>query len=152
MFETYDSTFFLIIGIACLIALVPAIFFILTLQKTLTTISPENRKMQPGQVWLMLIPLFNLVWQFIVVDRISDSIAAECRRLNIPLSEKRPSYNIGLAYCILTIAGALIPFISLGGLVTWIVYWVKVAEYNKLMIDNQSNFMLDAERNVFHNT
>jgi len=41
--------------------LVPGIFFLLTLQNTLKVISPENRKMQPSNVWLMFIPLFNII-------------------------------------------------------------------------------------------
>ena|SRR5690242_14728159 len=78
--------------------LIPAIFFLLTLQNTLRAISPENRRMPPSNVWLLFIPLFNLVWQFIVVDRISQSIGAECARLNIPVTDPKPTYSIGLEY------------------------------------------------------
>jgi hypothetical protein len=73
--------------------LIPAIFYLITLQKTLETIVPENRKMPPGQVWLLLIPLFNYIWQFFTVSNIADSIKAECERLNIPINEDRPTYN-----------------------------------------------------------
>ena len=130
--------------------LIPGIFFLLTLQNTLKAISPENRRMPPGNVWLLFIPLFNIVWQFIVVDKIAQSIATECTRLNIPVTERKPTYGIGLAWNIcnfFTIIPILGPFASL---VTFIIYWVKVADYKKLIQANQNDFLLDAERNIFH--
>ncbi len=58
-------------------------------------ISEENRKMNPSHVWFMLIPIFNIVWQFIMVSRIAESIGEECIRLNIP--GKMPSQLTALA-------------------------------------------------------
>lgn len=127
-----------------LLFLVPAIFFLITQQNTLKSIQPQNRMMQPGQVWLQVIPLFNFVWQFIVVSRISQSIEKELsseglfsfeERGETPVVvEAKPTYGIGIAYCILyccmmlpLIKGlAVIPLI-----VCWIVYWVKLAGYKK---------------------
>ena len=31
----------------------------------------------PSQVWLMLIPLFGIAWQFILINRISESLKSE---------------------------------------------------------------------------
>ncbi|MEO8820442.1 MAG: hypothetical protein ABI267_05700 [Ginsengibacter sp.] len=143
------SEWILIFLIFIPILLLPAIFFLLTLQKTLETISPENRKMPPSNVWLMFIPLFNIVWQFIIVDKISQSLAAECARLNIPTKDPKPTYNIGLAWNICNTL-SFIPFVGLAALVTFILYWVKVSEFKTLMKGNQHNYMLDAERNIFH--
>lgn len=144
------------IFIVLLLALIPAIFFLLTLQKTLKAIAYESRLMQPGQVWLLLIPLFNLVWIFITVIRISDSIKNECERLNIAVNETRPTYGIGLAMSILYIAGSGLyqsriiqmagTLLSLAGVICWIIYWVKVNDYRKLIIANKDNFMFDIER------
>jgi len=50
------------------IILLPTIFYLITLQNTLHQVKFENRKMQPGQVWLCLIPLFGVIWQFFVVN------------------------------------------------------------------------------------
>jgi hypothetical protein len=36
--------------------LLPAIFFLLTLQRALGRCSPESRTMEPGEVWLLLYP------------------------------------------------------------------------------------------------
>lgn len=131
------------------IILLPGIFFLLTLQNTLKIISPENRKMPPANVWLLFIPLFNIVWQFIVVDKISESIGAECARLNITATENKPTYSIGLAWNICNLL-SIIPFVGFAVLVLFILYWVKVNEYKNLIKANQNNFMLDAERNIFY--
>lgn len=128
-----DGVGIFFILIFCCAGLVVAIFFLLTLQKTLQRCAPESRTMEPGQVWLMLIPLFNIVWQFIVVQRISASLANEYRRRNIPI-EPEPGKMIGLAYCILGVCG-IIPILgilaSIACLVCWIIYWVKIGGYSE---------------------
>ncbi len=106
--------------------------------------------MPAGYVWLMFVPIFNIVWQFIMVGRIADSIRVECIRLNIPAREERPTYNIGLAFCICSLAGFIPVLGPLAVLIIWIMYWVKVNEFKKLIIANKDNFLLDAERQVFH--
>jgi len=67
------GTFSLIV-IAFVIFLIPTILFLLTLQNTLKRVCKKNRMIEPGQVWLNLIPLFNIVWQFIMINRIADSL------------------------------------------------------------------------------
>lgn len=153
-----------------LVLLIPAIFFVITQQKTLKAVQPENRRMHPGLVWLQIIPLFNYVWAFIVVRRIADSLAQQYAALQsdnilgvadedaLKLVGKRPTYGIGLAYCVLllclpllTIAGTIfsdpksenpgyyatfgfaLMALGLAVLICWIVYWVQLAGYkNKL--------------------
>lgn len=114
------------------LSLIPQIFYLLTIQNTLYAISSENRKMQPGQVWLSLIPLFGLVWQFIIVNRLADSLKDEFVSKNLKIDEERPGIGIGLAYCIL-FACSLIPFVGfvtvIGGLICWIIYWSKINDY-----------------------
>ena len=114
------------------LSLIPLIFYLLTIQNTLYAISSENRKMQPGQVWLSLIPLFGLVWQFIIVNRLADSLKDEFVSKNIKIDEERPGIGIGLAYCIL-FACSVIPFVGfvtvIGGLICWIIYWSKINDY-----------------------
>lgn len=149
LFSMPGGTEWILIFIFLLIAVVPLIFFLLNLQNTLKVISEENRRMSPFNVWLMFIPFFNIVWQFILVDRIADSISSECTRLNIPIKENRPTYGIGLSWNICNCV-TFIPIIGLAALVTLILYWVKVSEFKNLIKANQNNFMLDAERNIFH--
>lgn len=124
-----------------IIALLPTIFFLLTLQNTLKAIRGENRKMNPGEVWLMLIPFFGLIWLFIVVGRIADSIADECESRQIGLSDNRPTYNLGIAFGVCSLC-SVIPmlgvFSAIAALVLWIIYWVKVNNYRILFGKNQN--------------
>ena len=117
-------------------AIIAQVFYLLTLQNLLKEVKEQNRKIDPGQVWLIFIPLFGLVWQFIVVNRIADTLKAELSDRNISSSEDRPGLNLGIAYCALLCAGVL-PGIgglaSLAGLVCWIIYWVKMNEFKKLL-------------------
>ncbi|MBX3256014.1 MAG: hypothetical protein KF862_17900 [Chitinophagaceae bacterium] len=142
--------------IVLLLILVPGIFYLLTLQKTLSVISPLSRMMSPQQVWLLLIPLFNIVWHFIMVSRLSDSIKNECARLHIPLKEEKPAYSLGIGImCLYLVAvvinssgiapviGSLLVLASFTG---WIVYWVKINSYKNLITANHDNFLLDVER------
>lgn len=132
----------LIIFFALLITIVPAIFYILNLQSTLQAISPENRRMVPANVWLLLIPVFGIIWHFIIVNKMSESIKAESVNNNILITEVKPGYNIGLAMCILSCV-SIIPvigiFASLGGLVCWIMYWVKINTYKNLILEARNN-------------
>ena len=69
--EGFFVLFFLIILAACI---VPVIFFLLQLQKLLNACTPGSRQMEPGMVWLNLIPLFGLGWMiYTVIDLIEPS-------------------------------------------------------------------------------
>ena len=119
--------------IIAVIMLIPVIFYLLTVQKALTRCSPESRAMSPGLVWLMLIPLFNLVWHFFLVLNTAKSLGAEFKKRGIAGPES-PGKGIGLAMAILPlvswvpIVGA---FAGIGYLVCWIIYWVKIAGFSK---------------------
>jgi|SRR5690625_3254822 len=124
-----------IIGIL-IVFLIIKILFLLTLQKTFDAISRENRKMDSGQVWLLLIPFFALAWNFIVIDKLADSLKLECEARNIPIEEGRPGYTIGLAYSILA-CSFIIPYLNfiswMGSLVCGIIFWVKINNYKKAL-------------------
>ncbi len=145
----------LFIGI---IVLLPTIFYLITLQKTLKEVSEENRKLPAGQVWLILIPLFGLIWQYIVVNRIANSLKAEFAKRNITIEQNKPGIGVGLAYCSLhcfrliivlffaamviskqnNIAAQFIPLVGLivstAAFIFWIIYWVKIADYKSRLI------------------
>ena len=127
----------LILILCILIIIAPAILFLLTLQKALSRCSPENRTMPPGWVWMMLIPLFNVFWQFILVSHIARSLAREFQGRNIPAGPY-PGRNVGMAWCVLNVSsGSLLAVMSafgyvlgLGALICWISYWVKISGYS----------------------
>jgi hypothetical protein len=151
-FNNYGLSAILVLVMLALL-LIPTILYLITLQKALEAVSAENRQMPPGQVWLSLIPLFNFVWMFFVVNKIADSFQLECYRLNIPTTELKSTKGIGSAKNILRIC-TFIPFLSvfanIGFIICWIIYWVKVNQIKNLSIANRDNLILDAERGIFH--
>jgi len=133
--DTLTAIFGLIgglIGLAIFLAI--AIFFILNQQKVLKSCAPENRALEPGLVWLYLIPIFNLFWCFWIVIKTRDSLAAEFRSREKDSSGENFGYSVGLAWCICSIA-SIIPLLGLlvaiAGLVCFILYWIKMADYAK---------------------
>jgi hypothetical protein len=110
--------------------LLPTVFYLLTLQKALTRCHPNHRLMQPGLVWLLLIPVFNLVWQFFVVINLAGSLEKEFNARGIE-TEPAPGKAVGMAMSILNITG-MIPYVGIltgiGALVCWIIHWVKIAD------------------------
>jgi hypothetical protein len=124
--------------------LIPAIFYLLTLQKVLAKCSPASRTMQPGMVWLSLIPLFNLIWNFFVVMGVANSLGNEFARRGIPSPEALPGKSIGLAMCICVACG-IVPLLgalaSLAAFVLWIIYWIKIANYSGMLGELQPAIM-----------
>lgn len=127
---------FVVLAIVLLLVL-PTIFYLITLQKALSRCRPENRLMQPGLVWLNLIPVFNLIWQFFTVIYVAQSLEKECTARTISC-EPEPGKSVGLAMCIMNITGA-IPYVGIltgiGSLVCWIMHWIKVAEYSGKLLN-----------------
>ncbi len=104
---------------------VVAVFFLLNLRDLLRHVAPHNRMMRPDQVWLNLIPLFNLVWIFITIIKVRDSVRYEFQSRNWAQNGDF-GYGVGLAAAILSIVswGPL----GLAAFVCWIIYWVRTSE------------------------
>jgi len=130
------------LGILCFVlavAVVPAIFYFLTLQKALSRVHRSNRLMEPGLVWLGFIPLFHLVWSFVIATRVPDSLRNEFQ------DQRRDAggdygKGVGLANAIL---GAVsFPLLWISGfsmivapvgfvrLALFIIFWTKIADYS----------------------
>ena len=122
-----------IVGGMLLVGLVIAIFFFLTLSKALTRCHPRNRTMEPGMVWLNFIPLFNIVWQFITVNRVAESLSNEFYERGWDRPGEDYGKSIGTTYCIMNVLGC-IPYcgaiFAIIRLVCFIIYWVKIANYS----------------------
>jgi ABC-type antimicrobial peptide transport system permease subunit len=113
-----------------------AIAYILTLSRALQKCSPSSRTMQPAMVWLLLIPLFNLIWNFLIVNAISESLTKEFRLRGVLFFESEPGKRIGMPMAVCG-ACSVIPILgilaSLAYFVLWIVYWVKVSGFSKML-------------------
>ncbi len=70
---------FLVLPLLILI-LVLVVLYLLTLQRALARCSAEVRALSPQLVWLMFIPLANVVWNFVLVVALSRSLGREFRR------------------------------------------------------------------------
>ncbi|HAW97419.1 MAG TPA: hypothetical protein DCX67_02700 [Opitutae bacterium] len=119
------------IGIAALLA-----YFV---SNWLNEVPEEDRAMTPGQVWLLLIPIFSLYWQFRVYmldvpqsfknyfDRRGNQAVGDCGK------------NMGMWLCICTF-GSMIPLlgslVGIVGLVLLVLWMVKIHELkNKIIAD-----------------
>ncbi len=127
----------LILLILILVIIAPFILFLLTLQKALSRCSPENQACPPGWVWFLFVPLFNIIWLFVLVSKIALSLEREFQARSIPV-ERNPGRNLGMTWGVLNLAsGSLMTFSPvlgyaclLGAFVCWISYWVKISAYS----------------------
>jgi hypothetical protein len=66
------------------IFVVPAILYLIALQRAPERCSLRARTVCPSQVWLMLIPAFSLVWHFLLVNHIARSLRNELVARGMP--------------------------------------------------------------------
>lgn len=104
------------------------ICYLLTLP--LKRLPEQYRLMAPGQVWLLLIPCFNLVWNFFVYQRIADSLKAYFDSVGDP-TVGDCGKGVGLWYAI-SVCCCLVPCLNyiawLPALILLIIYLVKIHE------------------------
>ena len=120
-----------------LVVIIPSIFYLLCVQKTLKLAGPEHRKMGPSLVWLMLVPMVGFVWHFFMVKHVSDSVKSWANANEQNVGDA--GWSIGLTGCILTCA-CILPSVGwlcgIGSLVCLTVWWTKVAKFNQMMASN----------------
>ena len=111
-----------------LVGLVIYILVLVAMSKCLGAVSPRNRRMEPGQAWLNLIPFFNLVWLILSVLRIAESLEDEFedRRL-------RGDGDYGKTIGIVFYVGQLVCFPV--GLVCGIMYMMKLNGYSRELLE-----------------
>jgi hypothetical protein len=146
-----------IVGVVLAVVLVIAIFYLLTLQKALSRVSQRNRLMEPGMVWLMLIPCVNIVWQFMIAVNVPGSLRNEFRDRG---RDDGSDYgkSLALTQAILGIVSGVVSNVldtvpdlkrmglvisgvgSLVGFVLFILFWVKIANYSsQLAMDDRGD-------------
>jgi hypothetical protein len=127
-----------------IIFLILYIIFISTIADVLRYVREENRKADPLSAWYLLIPIFNIIWFYILVFKISKAIHNEYISRNLSIN-KYPTLILGLLSAILvplSITSHLIDFdnynitISLDnasviGRVIWLIYFAQLYQYKK---------------------
>lgn len=130
--------FIVIALIGLLIGLAIAILFLLNLQNVLKEVDSKNREVPDSNVWLMLIPLFNVVYGFILYPKICDSVKKEYAYRGFEASHSFQR-ELAIAMPILTLC-SIIPFLGalagIANLVIFIIFWVKMAEYKNYLKAN----------------
>ena len=140
-FSPMDVVLIVFIFIVLALSFLPTVFYCLTLQKTLHRVSPKNRAMAPGLVWLLCIPLFSLVWHFYVVLSMAKSLGAEFTERQA-VTEPAPGKSLGLVLCLLhaffelslalplSSHGVIIVWLcGVSALICWVIYWIKISGY-----------------------
>lgn len=158
MFYFYDPTLLVLLWVLLLIGSITLlVFFILTLVAAMNCLdrcARRNRDMEPGMVWLSLIPLFGYVWSYFVVIRVEEALTREykTRGLRQPKDFGQP---LGLAALICWHAGVLLcwlgigilGFLAAGGL--FIPYWQGLLKYQKQLPDRRRDDRYDEDEDDY---
>ena len=117
-------------------------FYANTIRRTLLLIAPENRLMSPEQAWLLIIPLFNIYWNFSVASRLADSLTNEFYDRKIA-EEENPGRIAGVWYAWLfllsniPLPAFILVTIGLLSIVYFVGYWVKVNNFRNLLVEHE---------------
>jgi amino acid transporter len=114
------------------------VFFLLTLSRCLSRIRERNRDMQPGLVWLYLIPCVDMVWAFFMIIYTAGSLRKEYQDRGWRTADEQFGQGVGLGFAVCYVL-ANIPYIGglfgLAALVCFIIYWVQIAGYSKRLVE-----------------
>jgi hypothetical protein len=143
------------------VALIIHVLFLLNLHRTLNAVSERNRELAPGLVWLSLIPLFNIIWNPIMVPKISNSLRREYEDRGWPTDGEGFARTSGLIWAwggVVNIAFSVAqnvaqaadagPMAMVFGLigcplgltifVCWIMFWVQTYQYRNRLDSERS--------------
>ena len=90
--------------------------------------------MEPGQAWLNLIPLFHLVWQFITVIRVAESLRKEFRSRGLAKREEDFGKGLGITMSVMRLITCTWPI----SIICYIIYFARISGYSKrLALDDE---------------
>lgn len=117
---------------------VALVFFLIAQQRNLRVGGRYGADMRPGLVWLQLIPIFSLGWQFYVLSCATRGIKGWAAAKREDVGDAGSA--IGLSCCILScvhlVSYCVAPLnclVSPAVLITWIIYWVKLVRFTQRM-------------------
>ena len=97
-------------GVLLLLSFILTLMYVAAEGRALTACGPRQRTLEPGLVWLNVVPVFHLFWKFWTAAQIAASLGREFDSRGL-----RTNFNFGRA------AGALVPVVAL---VARFVFWV----------------------------
>lgn len=114
-------------------------FVCFNLYKALKQVKPQNQKLKPYIIWLLLIPGVHLMVNFIIVPLLSDSLKEELADRDFDIQE-RPGFTVGLAYSILTLTAnipifplPIMSILSIAFLIVLVWFIFKINWYRKIL-------------------
>ena len=115
--------------IGVVIGLAVAVVICLVLFNCAKRVPAQFRKQEPGMIWLLLIPCFNLVWNFFVFPKLSQGLKAYFDSVGrTDVGDCGAGIGLGYSICV---ACCIIPFANWiagpAALVLLIIYLVKVS-------------------------
>jgi len=125
-----------VMGIAVLAGLAISLFICWLLYGCFEAVPEKYRALSPGQVWLLMIPLFNIIWNFWVFpglsksyqayfDSVGDTSVGDC------YAQVAQWLSICGAVCFVPCLGG---FAGMGYLVLLIIYLIRAIELkNKIL-------------------
>ncbi|MBN9518831.1 hypothetical protein J0H58_09985 [bacterium] len=129
-------------GIACfllLVAFILSVGLMATLSRVLGRVRPELRRMEPGEVWVNLIPVVNLVWAVVTVERVGESVRADLTARGA--ATKKDAYGKTAGVIALVLLGVVLLLPPAGvvtvpfALIYTVVYWVQMNGYARRLRD-----------------
>ena len=82
-----------------LLVLLPGVLYLLNLQRAMEAVDAELRPMAPGMVWLLVVPLVNIVWMFFVVIHLKTGYA-KMGAVSRLTAASNGGYGVWLAFAI----------------------------------------------------
>ena len=123
-----------IVGLIVMLAINAVVCWLVS--SSLAKVPAEHRKMEPGKVWLLMIPCFSLVWNFFVFQRVPESFQsyfASIGRQDLGDCGKQ----IGLWYAICG-ACSVVPFLNyLAGPAGLVLLILNLVKFNQLKSEIQ---------------
>lgn len=127
-------------------------FYARSVRKLFLEIAEANRFLQPNQAWLLVIPLFNIYWNFKVARSVSNSLNNEFFDRKIA-EEPSPGLVKGLSYAWMFIL-AHVPFPAflvmtffMLGLIYFVQYWVKISNFRQLIVEHKRFTAVNEHKN-----
>lgn len=86
-------------GLGFLVLLGLGIWMLYLIYRAAASVPPEHRRIEPGMVWMLLIPLFNFVWMFFVVSRVSGGLASALQSRGVDRGDCGRFKGMFFAWC-----------------------------------------------------
>jgi hypothetical protein len=109
------------------------VLFLVSVSRVLSRVPRENRRIEPEQVWLNLIPILNFVWLPVTVERVGESLRNEFQARGRDRKSESYGKTAGLTALVLFSTALIFPPAAF---ITWpfasiylIVYWLQLGWY-----------------------